>query len=338
MWMIRVENLSKYYPPPIRSLFDVNSIKDILFKPREKILALYNLNFTIFDGEIFGMLGPNGAGKTTFCKIINGLLIPTKGNIYIDNFDVIREHKKKKEKILTIFGGDKSIYSPFQWRVSIYKNLLFIGRVWGIPSKDLNKRIDYSLSLLSLTHKKNEWYEKLSAGMRQKLHLALPFIIRPKILILDEPTVYLDIMTKKNIWETIKLLSHQYKMTVILTTNDLHEAELLTDRILIFNKKKIIEGKTKDIIEKFSLYSQKNLAIKTKKKISYDDIKYITNKYQVESVSEKHLELIISNDEISDLLHLLNKYVITDITSKPISLEDIFIKIVGEDNEIKYRF
>lgn len=127
--MIESVNLTKYYPPPIKSLFDLKSLRDFLGKPREKIPALIDLNFRVREGEIFGLLGPNGAGKTTFCKIANALVIPTRGNLYINGYDSVKEHDKIKGKIFTIFGGERDLFGLFQWRVRVEKNLRFIAEL-----------------------------------------------------------------------------------------------------------------------------------------------------------------------------------------------------------------
>lgn len=332
--MIESVNLTKYYPPPIKSLFDLKSLRDFLGKPREKIPALIDLNFKGREGEIFGLLGPNGAGKTTFCKIANALVIPTRGNLYINGYDSVKEHDKIKGKIFTIFGGDRDLFGLFQWRVSVEKNLKFIAELWGIPKVEAEKRINYALELLNLKDKKNEWYQKLSAGMRQKVYLALSLIIQPEVLILDEPTVYLDVFTKREIWDVILELSKEFGTTIILTTHNLNEAEALCDRVLFFNKRKIAEGKPKELIEKFqALKAERKLLIKVTGDVKTKDFDGIAERINVYTQNScTYLELYIKRNNLKDIFSVLTNYNVVDIQNETVTLEDVFTYICSFDS------
>ncbi|AEC51499.1 ABC transporter [Pyrococcus sp. NA2] len=328
--MIESVNLTKFYPPPIKSLFDLKSLRDFLGKPREKIPALIDLNFKVKEGEIFGLLGPNGAGKTTFCKIANALVIPTRGNLYINGYDSVKEHDRIKGKIFTIFGGERDLFGLFQWRVSVEKNLKFIAELWGIPKGEAEKRINYALELLNLRDKRDEWYQKLSAGMRQKVYLALPFIIQPEVLILDEPTVYLDVFTRREVWNAILELSRDFGTTIILTTHNLKEAETLCDRVLIFNKKKIAEGKPKELIEKFqALKARRRLLVKVRGKVKTDDFEGIAEKVNIYNQNSlTYLELYIQEEHIREVLRILANYNVVDLQNEAASLEDVFTQLI----------
>ncbi|WP_461864414.1 ABC transporter ATP-binding protein, partial [Thermococcus sp.] len=327
--MIEAVNLTKYYPPPIRSLLDLKSLRDFLRTPREEISALVDISFEVNEGEIYGLLGPNGAGKTTLCKIANGLVIPTRGHLYIDGHDSISEHDKIRGKLFTIFGGDRDLFGLFQWRVSVEKNLRFIAELWGIPKLEADKRINYALRLLNLKEKRKEWYQKLSAGMRQKVYLALPFIIQPEVLILDEPTVYLDIFTRREVWNAILELSREMETTVLLTTHNLNEAERLCDRILFFNKRKIAEGKPQELVEKVqALKAERKLIAKIKGKVKIDEFNKVVQKIEVQSDGKlTYLQLYFMSDDLREVLSLLSKYDVVDIQNAPITLEEVFVQL-----------
>jgi ABC-2 type transport system ATP-binding protein len=333
--MIESVGLSKFYPSPIKGPFDVKSLRDFLGKPREEIPALIDLNFKVKESEIFGLLGPNGAGKTTFCKIANALVIPTRGNLYISGYDSVKEHDKIKGKIFTIFGGERDLFGLFQWRVSVEKNLRFISELWRIPKIEAEKRINYALELLNLKDKKNEWYQKLSAGMRQKVYLALPLILQPEVLILDEPTVYIDVFTRREAWDAILELSREFGTTIILTTHNLNEAEMLCDRVLIFNKKKIAEGKPKELIEKFqTLKIERKLLVKIKGKINVEEFEKTAEKVNTYTQNGyTYLEIYVRRDYLKDVLTILTNHNVTDIQNKTTTLEDIFKELLGGENE-----
>ena len=326
--MIEAVNLTKYYPPPIKSLLDLKSLKDFLRTPREEIPALIDMKFKVKEGEIYGLLGPNGAGKTTLCKIANGLVIPTRGHLYIAGYDSIQEHDKIRGKIFTIFGGSRDLFGLFQWRVSVEKNLKFIAELWGIPKAETEERINYALELLDLKDKRNEWYQKLSAGMRQKVYLALPMIIQPEVLILDEPTVYLDVFTRREVWNAIQELSKELGTTILLTTHNLKEAEILCDRILLFNKSKIAEGTPKELVEKVqALQTERKIVAKIKGKINPQDFEGIVQKIEMQDSGDfTYLQLYFKSEELREILTRLSKYSIIDIQTSQVTLEEAFVQ------------
>ena len=324
--MIEAVNLTKYYPPPIKSLFDLKSLWDFLRTPREEIPALVDINFRVKEGEIYGLLGPNGAGKTTLCKIANALVIPTRGHLYISGYDSIEEHNKVRGKIFTIFGGDRDLFGLFQWRVSVEKNLKFIAELWGIPKAEAERRINHALELLNLKEKRHEWYQKLSAGMRQKVYLALPIIIQPEVLILDEPTVYLDVFTRREVWNAILKFSEEIGTTILLTTHNLKEAEILCDRVLLFNKSKIAEGTPKELIEKVqALKAERKIIAKIKGKINLKDFDGMAQKIEIQSDGEfTYLQLYFKNEDLKDVLSLISQHNVVDVQNSQVTLEEVF--------------
>jgi len=327
--VIEAVNLTKYYPPPIKSLLDLKSLWDFLKTPREEIPALVDVSFKVKEGEIYGLLGPNGAGKTTLCKIANGLVIPTRGHLYISGYDSIQEHDKIRGKIFTIFGGSRDLFGLFQWRVSVEKNLRFIAELWGIPGTEAERRINHALELLNLKEKRHEWYQKLSAGMRQKTYLALPFIVQPEVLILDEPTVYLDAFTRREVWKAILELSRELRTTVLLTTHNLKEAELLCDRVMLFNKGKIAEGTPKELIEKVqALKAERKIVARIKGKVSLEDFKEVAQRIEVRSDRDfTYLQLYFKKEVLNEILTLLSKHKLIDIQTSQVTLEEVFIQL-----------
>ncbi len=277
-------------------------------------------------------MGPNGAGKTTLCKIANGLVILTGGHLYINGYDSISEHDKIRGRIFTIFGGDRDLFGLFQWRVSVEKNLRFIAELWGVLGQEADKRINYALKLLDLDEKRNEWYQKLSAGMRQKVYLALPFIIQPEVLILDEPTVHLDIFTRREVWNAILKLSGEMETTVLLTTHNLNEAERLCDRILFFNKRKIAEGKPQELIEKVqALKAERKLIVKIKEPVNVDEFNGIVQKIEAQSDGKlTYLQLYFRNEGLQEVLKHLSRYEVVDLQSAPVTLEEVFVQLCKE--------
>jgi len=205
-----------------------------LVKEYGKIKAVDNISFNVEEGEIFGFLGPNGAGKSTTMMILTTLLKPTSGKAIVAGYDVVRQAKKVRENI-----G----YVQQEIAVDEYltgrENLLLEGRLNHIPKNLIEKRIDEVLELIELVDKQNEPVITYSGGMRKRLDIAGGLLHRPKVLILDEPTVGLDIQTRRKIWNYIRQIHKEYNMTIFVSTHYMEEADKLCDRVGIIDYGKI---------------------------------------------------------------------------------------------------
>ncbi|MEA1994424.1 MAG: ABC transporter ATP-binding protein [Euryarchaeota archaeon] len=334
MDIIKAEHLTKYYPPPRRGAFGlIDLIKDFR-RPRETLPALADINLSIKEGEIFGLLGPNGAGKTTFCKIMNGLIIPTSGHIYIDGHESINDHEEVTKRMVTVFGGERAMWGLFSWRLPVENNLKYIAELWKVPPNRINERIEYALDVLDLEEKRTEWYQKLSAGMKQKVHLALAFIVQPKIIVLDEPTIRLDVQTKRNVHEVIKKeLCHTLGSTILLTTHDMNEADKLCDRVAILNEKIAFIDRPENIKELSKEYEimevkTEKLSSDMKKKLSSCTIRiedaYIDGTYKMKIFFEE------KEKNLPKIFEILKDSKVQDLQIRTPSLEDAFVYLTEE--------
>ncbi len=248
--VLRSVELTKYYPPMRKGVVGIRDLVDTFKKRRGKIRALENVTFEVNKGEVFGLLGPNGAGKTTFCKIVADLVIPTSGHAYVLGHDVIKEHKKIVGRMVTVFGGEIAMWGVFAWRMSVYRNLKFIANLWKVPSREIEERINFALEVLDLSDKREEWYQKLSGGTQQKLYLALPLIVRAEMILLDEPTVRVDVMTRRDMHQIIREnLCRDLGCTVLFTTHNMDEAERVCDRAAILSHGQVVEVGTPEEIK-----------------------------------------------------------------------------------------
>lgn len=198
------------------------------------VKALDDISFAIESGEIFGFLGPNGAGKSTTIMILTTLLKPTSGHALVSGFDVMTQAKQVRQSI-----GYVQQESTVDEYLTGRENLLLQARLNHIPKDQINKRIDEILDLIELSDKQNDSVVTYSGGMRKRLDIAGGLLHRPKVLFLDEPTVGLDIQTRRKIWEYIKKIHKEFEMTIFLTTHYMEEADQLCDRIGIIDHGKI---------------------------------------------------------------------------------------------------
>jgi len=199
------------------------------------LVAVDRLSFGVPAGEIFGLLGPNGAGKTTTLSMLCTILRPTSGTAAINGVDV-REHPSQVRRMIGIVFQEPSIDDRLTGR----ENLEMHADLYGVPSAEKKKRIDDVLQLVELEDKADLLMRTYSGGMRRRLEIARGLIHYPKVLFLDEPTLGLDPQTREHIWGYILALSKREKITMVLTTHYMEEADRLCNRVAIIDFGKII--------------------------------------------------------------------------------------------------
>ena len=205
-----------------------------LTKKFKKSAAIDNISLNVEEGEIFGFLGPNGAGKSTTMMILTTLLKPTSGNASVCGFDVVTNPSKVRQNIGFVqqeIGIDEYLTAR--------ENLQFQCKISQIPKEHTKKRIEEILDLVELTEKQDDQSITFSGGMRKRLDIACGLIHRPKVLFLDEPTVGLDIQTRRKIWEYIRKIHKEFGMTLFVSTHYMEEADNLCDRVGIIDYGKI---------------------------------------------------------------------------------------------------
>ena len=215
--------------------------KELIKKYKDK-KAVNELNLKIKQGELFALLGTNGAGKTTTIKMLSGLIIPTSGDIIIEKEDIKKDIFQIKE-ILNVSPQETAI-AP---NLTVKENLEFMAGVYQITDRE--KTIKDLIKKFRLEEVINKKAKTLSGGWQRKLSIALSLINNPKILFLDEPTLGLDVIARKELWQVINELKG--KITIILTTHYMEEAENLSDRIGIMVKGSLIDvGTAEELIKK----------------------------------------------------------------------------------------
>ena len=221
----------------------MNSIetKNLTKKFKDKV-AVNGINLQIKEGELFALLGVNGAGKTTTIKMLSGLILPTNGDIKILNMDMKKDMIKIKEH-LNVSPQETAIAQ----NLTVKENLEFMAGVYQIKEKDTN--IEELIKQFKLNDVLNKKAKTLSGGWQRKVSIALSLINDPQVLFLDEPTLGLDVIARKELWKVIESLKG--KITIILTTHYMEEAESLSDRIGIMSEGNLVAvGTSKELIKK----------------------------------------------------------------------------------------
>lgn len=222
-----------------------------LRKVYKDVVAVDNLNLEINDGELFALLGVNGAGKTTTIKMLSTLVKPTSGDATICGYSILKDTNEIKNLIDVSFQE-----TSIARRLTVEENIDFYARLSGFDKEDAQKIKNDIIKTFGLEQVKSKQASKLSGGYQRKLSIALSLISEPKILFMDEPTLGLDVIARRELWQTISLLKN--KMTIILTTHYMEEAEALADRIgimkdgrLLFvgTKQELFNATSKDSVE-----------------------------------------------------------------------------------------
>ena len=215
-------------------------VNNLIKKYKDKIVV-DSLNLKIKKGELFSLLGTNGAGKTTTIKMISSLILPTAGEIKINGKD-ITQAKKEIRRIINVSPQETAI-AP---NLTVMENLEFMAGVYKIENK--NEKINELIKLFKLDEILKQKAKTLSGGWQRKLSIALSLINNPEILFLDEPTLGLDVIARKELWKIIENLKKE--KTIILTTHYMEEAEKLSDRVGIMEKGSLIQLGTPDELTK----------------------------------------------------------------------------------------
>lgn len=290
--------------------------------------ALNNVSLFVEKGTIFGLLGPNGAGKSTLIKVLSCQSRPSAGNAYISGLDVVTD-KKEVLSIIGIVPQENSFYDE----LTVNENLLYFGSLYGVPVIEIKKRSHKILEMLQLREKSASRAGTLSGGMKTRLNIACALIHRPEVLILDEPSVGLDPVSRKALWDTIRAVNRE-GTTILITTHYMEEADLLYDRILIMNRGKIVvEGTPEEL--------KKTVGERVIRMISIPG-NYQAIKNKVESleailscgITEKGLKITLRDElPLQALIEIFESAgeKIKNVESAGPSLEDVFIHAAGEE-------
>ena len=302
---------------------DLSKVYDNGFK------ALKNINLNIKKGEIFAMLGPNGAGKTTLISIICGIVIPSSGNVLVDDYDIINDFRETRSRIGIV--PQELTLEQFE---TVFNNISFSRGLYG--KKPNNQYIEKILKQLSLWDKKDLRLRQLSGGMKRRVLIAKALSHEPSILFLDEPTAGVDVELRQDMWKIVRSL-RESGVTIILTTHYIEEAEAIADRVGVINQGEIIVvDQTKELLKKMGT---KKLTIELQEKISKIPDKL--EKYNLTiGDNDISLDYIYKVDAkrtgITNLLQDLKDagLKLADLKTEQNSLEKVFVSLVRENNEI----
>ena len=308
MKVLQTKNLKKYYG---------------------KFLAVDNINLSVEENSIYGILGPNGAGKSTAINMICGLLAPSSGEIFIFDKKMSKNTKNIKNNI-GLVPQDLAIYED----LTAYENVSFFGSLYGLTGKKLKDYSIEALEFVGLNDRAKEKPSRYSGGMKRRLNIACAIVHKPKLIIMDEPTVGIDPQSRNHILSSIKKLN-QMGSSIIYTSHYMEEVQNICKDIAIIDKGVIIaEGPIKDIIANHSDTNIINISVYEEPDISLKN--ELENINGIKKIEFNGTNIIIycepNMDELDVIINKLkeNKSVIKTIESKFNDLETIFLKLTGK--------
>lgn len=289
-------------------------------KTYKTFVAVDDISFEVFDGEIFGLIGPNGAGKTTTMECVEGLRTPDSGTITVLGLDPRRDVYKLQSRI-----GIQLQEAQLQKRIKVKEAVHLWASLYGRKISDGDRLLEQ----LGLADKRNAWFMTLSGGQKQRLFIVLALINDPEVVFLDELTTGLDPQSRHAIWELVRGIRARGK-TVFLTTHLMEEAERLCDRVAIIEHGKIIDIDTPErLISRHC--PERSVALMTEDPRAEECFKSIAG---VEDVVQDESRFTIrgsGEDFVTNVLHCLsdNHIRVTDFRTILPTLEDVFLKVTG---------
>lgn len=282
------------------------------------ILAVQDVSLTVSSSEILAFLGPNGAGKTTSIKMIAGLIRPDSGWVRICDRDPHRQPDALK-LLGAVLEGNRNVY----WRYTPEENLEYFGVLRGLSRQAARKRGVELLEQFHLTHKRKALVQSLSRGMQQKLAIAVALMHQPPLLLLDEPTLGLDVEATEDVKRLIREIVRQ-GCAILLTTHQLAIAEELSDRVAIINNGAIVMEETTD--ELIRQFSGNAYLVETEHSISVERVSKL-HLLGVDLQTERSLRVADAH-LLYQVLEILNPMPILQIQKDQANLTDVFLKLV----------
>lgn len=312
-------------------LVEVHGVSKLYQKQKstEKVHAVRHVSFSVDKCEIVGLLGPNGAGKTSTIKMLCGLLRADQGSIHINGFNIEKDRQKALQHISAVLEGNRNLY----WRMTVRENLEYFAGNRGYSRKHVAEKIDRLLEQFNLKHKEHELVSGLSRGMQQKLAIAIALLAHTDVILLDEPTLGLDVEVSHELRQLLKVIAVEEKRTIIISSHDMPVIQELCDRVIIINNGEVIVD---DRVEQLlKLFESRAYALTLSEKLDLNLLSLVQKLYPLSTYSNVNHESILKvnlehSQDIYGLFDLLKseRINIECIDRVSIDFEQVFMRIV----------
>jgi ABC-2 type transport system ATP-binding protein len=318
---IEVENLTKVYRVNKKKPGIGGAIEAMFKRQYTEVRAVNDVSFKIEEGELVGFLGPNGAGKTTTLKMLSGILYPTSGTAKVLGFTPWERKNEYRRQFALVMGQKNQLWWDLPAQESLYLNK----EIYSVPDDEYKKVLDEMTELLQVKKLLGVMVRELSLGERMKFELIASLLHTPRVLLLDEPTIGLDVVAQKNIREFIKEYNRKTKTTILLTSHYMGDIQALCDRVIIINHgKKFFDGGLNDIIGKFSASKLISLTFENGG-VSKEDLSQFGEVLECEKMKAV---LKVKREEVTKVSNqILEKWSVLDINIEEVPIEEIIQKV-----------
>lgn len=326
--MIELKNVEKYFKKPIRGKGVFGMLKTLFSTKHTLVKAVDGVSFTVDDGEAVGYIGANGAGKSTTIKMMSGILTPTGGEILIDGLHPYksRERNAVLKTIGVVFGQKTQLW----YDLPLTETYELLRYIYDIPENEYVKRLNELIELMDMKPFLDAPVRTLSLGQRMRADLAAAMLHNPKTLFLDEPTIGLDVLVKRNLIEAINYIRKEYKTTLILTTHAMSDIELLCKRVIVLDEGKVLYDGSLDNV-KHMFGDRRNITILTKTPVETDGL---IERFSAESVKSDDggltttLTVDAGKVQVNEMLgKLLDSFDIADVKITETGIEQVVERI-----------
>ncbi len=318
--MIIVEHLDKTFKKTVKQPGLKAGFKS-LFKPQiETFEAVKDLNFEIPKGEIFGFIGANGAGKSTTIKMLTGILTPTSGTCLINGKNPQKNRTAYVKDIGVVFGQRTQLW----WDLALQETYSVLKEIYDISDSEFHKRMAFLNEVLDLNAFIKDPVRTLSLGQRMRADIAASLLHNPKVLFLDEPTIGFDVAVKDNIRKAIKQINQEEQTTILLTTHDLNDIELLCDRIFMIDRgQEIFDGSVSQLKLRFGKMHE--VRFEMTQQLEVEQLDYHQHFSDLEVIKDG-LQVTIQFDATKVAIPDLVKFTLSQANVKDIAVKDADIE------------
>ncbi len=297
-----------------------------LSKQFGEIKAVDNISFIVEKGGICGILGPNGSGKTTTIKSICNLIIPDDGEIKIFS----NSNRKSLNRISALFEGTRNLY----WKLTPRENLRYFCGIRGIGGKNIEKEINFLLDRFNLTDKKDIAVNNLSRGMQQKVAIAMTLIVKTDIILLDEPTLGLDVQSHVDIKNILEEISNELNKTILLSTHDMNLVQSICKDVVVINKGKLVANES--VKKLLDMFKTRSYEIELSENISNEKIEDLLRQnndlYFINGGTKIEVDITNFQDVYKIMEVLKNSNIpIKEIKQKDVNFERVYLNLTEEE-------
>ncbi|QDT90582.1 ABC transporter ATP-binding protein [Gimesia algae] len=323
---IVVKNLEKTYKVYQKNEGVFASIKGLWRRDYKTVHAVSDVSFSIEQGEIVAFLGPNGAGKTTTLKLLSGLIFPSAGEATVLGHVPWKRENEYRRRFSLVMGQKNQLW----WDLPAQESFRLHKEIYRIDPQQYDRRIDELTSLLEVRHLIGQPVRELSLGERMRMELIAALLHKPDVLLLDEPTIGLDVVSQRRVQEFLKYYQIEQKTTVVLTSHYMKDVEALCKRAIIINQGQIKhDGPLSDILDRFSNYKIMDV------QFDGDDMPRDFSQWgEVIENEAPRVKLKVPRNKIPEILsNLLSKYRILDVGVQERPLEEVIAEVFTEQKK-----